>query len=61
MAAGHSRSASTSDITLADLVPPGAAANYVSAGGEVRVRVRSTTTANFFASGELLSVTYEAP
>ena len=42
-------------------MPAGAAADYVGPGGEVRVRVRCTTTANFFASGELLSVTYEAP
>jgi hypothetical protein len=41
-------------------VPTGAAANYVS-GGEVRVRVRCTTTANFNALGELLQVTYDVP
>jgi hypothetical protein len=56
-----SRSVGTSDITLADLVPPGAAGNYVSAGGEVRVRVRCTTTANFFASGDLMRITYVRP
>ena len=51
----------TTETTRANLVPTGAAANYVS-GGEVRVRVRCTTTAgNFIASGELLQVTYEAP
>jgi hypothetical protein len=56
-----SRSVGTSDVTLADLVPPGAAVNYVSAGGEVRVRVRCTTTANFFASGDLMRITYLRP
>jgi len=51
----------TTETTRANLVPTGAVANYVS-GGEVRVRVRCTTTAgNFVASGELLQVTYEAP
>ena len=45
----------------ADLVPAGAPAGYVSPTGEVRVRVRCTTTANFFASGELMQLTYEAP
>ena len=40
------------ETTRADLVPPGAAGSYVSPTGEVRVRVRCTTTANFFASGE---------
>src|SRR5215212_419100 len=51
---------STTETTRANLVPTGAAANYVS-GGEVRVRVRCTTTANFNALGELLQVTYDVP
>ena len=57
----HSAAQSTTETTRANLVPAGAPAGYVGPGGEVRVRVRCTTTANFFASGELLSVTYEAP
>ena len=61
LAAVNSVSQGTTETTRANLVPTGAAANYVS-GGEVRVRVRCTTTAgNFVASGELLQVTYEAP
>lgn len=44
-----------------DLVPPEAAGAYVSPTGEVRVRVRCTTTANFFASAELLKLTYVRP
>ena len=57
----NSVSQGTTETTRANLVPTGAAANYVS-GGEVRVRVRCTTTAGtFIASGELLQVTYEAP
>ena len=54
----HSGALGNTETTRANLVPPGAAANYVSASGELRVRVRCTRTANFFASGELLSVTY---
>ena len=51
----------TTETTRANLVPTGAAANYVS-GGEVQVRVSCSTTAGtFVASGELLQVTYEAP
>jgi hypothetical protein len=45
-------------VTLSDLTPAGNARDYVSTGGEVRVRVRCTTTANFFASGELMRIAY---
>ena len=57
----NSRSVGTSDVTLADLVPPGTAASYVSPAGEVRVRVRCTANANFFASGDLMRITYLRP
>jgi hypothetical protein len=57
----NSRSVGTTEISLADLAPSGAPSGYIGPGGEVRVRVRCTTTANFFASGELLKVTYSAP
>ena len=51
----------TTETTRANLVPTGAAANYVS-GGEVWVQVGCSTNAGtFVASGELLQVTYEAP
>jgi Domain of unknown function (DUF4082)/Bacterial Ig-like domain/Bacterial Ig domain/Purple acid Phosphatase, N-terminal domain len=54
----HSGALGNTETTRADLVPPGAAGNYVSPTGELRVRVRCTRTANFFASGELLRITY---
>jgi hypothetical protein len=54
----HSANLGNTETTRADLVPPGAAANYVSPAGELRVRVRCTRTANFFASGELLRIDY---
>ena len=57
----NSSAVADTETTRADLVPAGAAGNYVSPTGEVRVRVRCTTTANFFASGELMQITYLAP
>jgi hypothetical protein len=56
-----SRAVGTTDIVLADLVPPGPAGDYVSPTGETRVRVRCTTTANFFASGDQMKITYARP
>jgi hypothetical protein len=53
-----SRTVGTGEVTLADLVPSGPAAGYVSASGQVRVRVRCTASASFFASGEVLKLTY---
>ena len=57
----NSSAVADTETTKANLVPAGAPAGYVSPAGEVRVRVRCTTTANFFASGELMQLTYEAP
>ena len=57
----NSSTVANTETTRADLVPPGAAGNYVSPTGEVRVRVRCTTTANFFASGEVMKITYTPP
>jgi hypothetical protein len=54
----NSSAVGNTETTRADLVPAGAAGNYVSPTGEVRVRVRCTRTANFFASGELLRIAY---
>jgi hypothetical protein len=56
-----SRAVANADVTLADLVPPGAAGNYVSATGEVRVRVRCTATTNGFSSGDQMKITYVRP
>jgi purple acid phosphatase-like protein len=54
----NSSTVGTTEATRADLAPPGVATAYVSPAGEVRVRVRCTTTANFFASGDQLRITY---
>jgi serine protease AprX len=44
------------------LTPGGAVSDYVSAAGDLRVRVRGTTTGGtFYASGNLLRITYDAP
>ena len=56
-----SRAVANADVTLADLVPPGAAGTYVSATGEVRVRVRCTATTNGFSSGDQMKITYVRP
>jgi hypothetical protein len=57
-----SRAVSTTELAVTDLIPPGAASGYVNATtGEVRVRVRCTTSANFFTSGELMKLTYSKP
>jgi hypothetical protein len=56
-----SQAISTTDVTLADLAPPGAASGYIGPTGEVRVRARCTTTANFFTSGDLLRLVYTKP
>jgi hypothetical protein len=52
----------TSDVTLADLQPAGAASRYRSPGGEVRVRVvcSAPTWASYSSSGDLLTLTYDA-
>ena len=57
-----SRAVSTSEVTTPTLTPPGSPATYLSAAGELRVRVRCTgPSANFFSSGELMSITYRRP
>jgi hypothetical protein len=58
----NSRAVSTTEITLADLAPTGAAANYVSGttgDGEVLVRIRCTRSANFVSSGDLMRISYQ--
>jgi len=56
-----SRAVGNADVTLADLVPPGAAGNYVSPTVEVPVRVRCTATTNGFSSGDQMKITYVRP
>jgi hypothetical protein len=53
-----SRTVSTTQVTIADLAPTGAAAGYVSPAGEVRVRVRCTASASFNTAGNLMRITY---
>jgi hypothetical protein len=58
----HQLQIGTSDVTLAELRPAGAAARYRSAGGEMRVRVvcSAPTWASYTSSGDLLTLTYDA-
>jgi subtilisin family serine protease len=56
-----SRSVGTTEVTLADLLPPGGAAQYVSSGGELRVRIRCTRSANFIAQANQLKIAYTNP
>lgn len=57
------RTASTGEMEVGNLAPPGAPAAYVG-GGQTRVRVRCTGSGTFggafFASGELLKIVYTA-
>jgi hypothetical protein len=57
----NSSAVANTEATRADLVPAGAPGSYVSPTGELRVRVRCTTTANFFASGEVMRISYTPP
>jgi hypothetical protein len=60
-----SRSVGTTEVTLSNLGPGGNQANYVSGSsgdGEVRVRVRCrTSNGSFFASADLLQLSYVRP
>ncbi len=57
-----SRAVTTADVTVGDATPPGAASGYISATGEVRVRVRCTgPTANFYSRGDLMRIVYQRP
>ncbi len=54
-----SRSVGTTEVLLAGLVVPGAPGAYLSSAGELRVRVRcSTSSGTFTASGDLLAIEY---
>jgi hypothetical protein len=55
-----SRTVSTTQVTIADLSPTGAAASYVSPAGEVRVRVLTTSSASFNTAGDLMRIAYVA-
>jgi hypothetical protein len=59
------RTVGTTEVAVLNLAPTGTLANYVSGSsgnGEVRVRVRcQTSSGTFFASGDLLQITYQRP
>ena len=54
-----SRSVGTTEVAINNLAPTGALSDYVSATGEVRVRVQCTRTSNFIARGDVLSIVYD--
>jgi hypothetical protein len=60
-----SRSVGTTEVLIADLAPTGTLADYVSGtsgDGELRVRIRCTTSVgNFFSSGDLARIVYDRP
>ena len=56
----NSRTVSTTEVRITDLAVGGTQSNYVSGGGEVRVRVRCRTSAGtFVASGNQLQISYQ--
>ncbi len=58
----NSRAVSTGEVVRSNLVPPGSASTYVSAGGEVRVRIQATNGSNSFTnSGESMQILYDIP
>jgi subtilisin family serine protease len=57
-----SRSVGLTETRIADRTPTGTLANYVSSTGDLRVRVRCTTTAGtFYASANQLRIAYDRP
>ena len=56
-----SRAVTTTEVSISDRSPSGPSADFVSPTGELRIRARCTRTANFFASGEVLKITYVKP
>jgi subtilisin family serine protease len=55
-----SRTVGTTETRIADLPATGTLSDYVSSAGDLRVRVRCTTTAGtFVASGNQLQITYD--
>jgi len=59
------RSIGTSDVTIANLLPAGTLADYVSGTsgpGELRIQVRAARNSNgFFSSADLVRIVYDAP
>ena len=49
-------------MLLGNLLPAGTLANYVSTGGEVRVRVRGVGgSTNFYVNADWLQIGYDRP
>jgi hypothetical protein len=58
----NSRSVGTTEQTISNLTPSGAAANYVSTGGDVRVRVRSVgASTSFYTVADHLQIGFDRP
>ena len=53
-----SRTVGTSEVAISGLKPPLTQSTYIGPSGEVRARVRCTTTANFYTRGGLFELTY---
>jgi hypothetical protein len=56
-----SRTVGTTEVNIANLIPAGTLADYVSGtsgAGELRIRVRGTRSGNFISQGDLMSITY---
>jgi hypothetical protein len=50
------------DVRIANLVPVGTLSSYVSASGELRVRIRATNgSRSFTAYGNQLQIVYDRP
>jgi hypothetical protein len=58
----NTRSGSTTEVLISNLAPSGSAVNYVSTGGEVRIRIRSVgSSTNFYTVADLLQISYDRP
>jgi hypothetical protein len=57
-----SRSVGAADVRIANLVPGGTLSSYLSASGELRIRVRATNgSRSFTAYGNQLQIVYDRP
>ena len=59
-----SRTVGTTEVAISNLAPGGTLADYVSGtsgNGELRVRVQCTRSTSFYASWDLMSVSYDRP
>jgi hypothetical protein len=55
-----SRTVSTTEVLRTDMLPSGSAADYINAAGQVRVRVRTTSSlSSHYSRGDFLSLKYD--